>query len=133
MTVKPTVPMVSVVTMAPTIRTKRRASRFMVTSGSSIAGGAQKCERARAGLLNWERPVTRFTPIRGPVAQLVEHVTFNHRVAGSSPARLTIESITYRSIQALRGYFGSNAGSNGGRSLQCEVHLVGRFLPQRWY
>jgi hypothetical protein len=26
----------------------------------------------------------------GPVAQLVEHVTFNHRVAGSSPARLTI-------------------------------------------
>jgi integrase len=28
-------------------------------------------------------------PICGPVAQLVEHVTFNHRVAGSSPARLT--------------------------------------------
>ncbi len=26
----------------------------------------------------------------GPVAQLVEHVTFNHVVAGSSPARLTI-------------------------------------------
>jgi hypothetical protein len=25
----------------------------------------------------------------GPVAQLVEHVTFNHRVPGSSPGRLT--------------------------------------------
>src|ERR1019366_5625011 len=81
--------MVSVVTMATTIRMKRRASRFMVTSGSSIAGGAQKCESLRAGLLNWERPVT-IHPSFGPVAQLVEHVTFNHRVAGSSPARLTI-------------------------------------------
>src|ERR1019366_9717141 len=26
---------------------------------------------------------------RGPVAQMVEHVPFKHRVAGSSPARLT--------------------------------------------
>ena len=26
---------------------------------------------------------------RGPVAQVVEHLTFNQRVAGSSPARLT--------------------------------------------
>lgn len=28
----------------------------------------------------------------GPVAQLVEHVTFNHRVLGSSPSRLTCSS-----------------------------------------
>src|ERR1019366_4981950 len=104
--------MVSVVTMATPIRMKRRASRFMVTSGSSIAGGAQKCESLRAGLLNWERPVT-IHPSFGPVAQLVEHVTFNHRVAGSSPARLTIESITYRPLQSLCQWVGSNAGSNG--------------------
>src|ERR1035441_1263421 len=28
-------------------------------------------------------------PKQGPVAQVVEHVPFKHRVAGSSPARLT--------------------------------------------
>lgn len=28
----------------------------------------------------------------GPVAQLVEHVTFNHRVLGSSPSRITTPS-----------------------------------------
>src|SRR5215203_5683700 len=35
-----------------------------------------------------------------PVAQSVEHVTFNHGVAGSSPAGLAIKSSTYR-IQRL--------------------------------
>jgi hypothetical protein len=30
---------------------------------------------------------------REPVAQSVEHVTFNHGVAGSSPAGLTTEKI----------------------------------------
>ena len=37
------------------------------------------------GMLKWES-------LHGPVAQLVEHCTFNAVVAGSSPARLTIES-----------------------------------------
>ena len=32
----------------------------------------------------------RMPPIDEPVAQLVEHRTFNAVVAGSSPARLTI-------------------------------------------
>jgi hypothetical protein len=32
---------------------------------------------------------------RGPVAQSVEHLTFNQRVAGSSPARLTILSSVF--------------------------------------
>ena len=31
----------------------------------------------------------------GPVAQSVEHLTFNQRVAGSSPARLTIPVIVH--------------------------------------
>ena len=31
----------------------------------------------------------------GPVAQLVEHLTFNQRVAGSSPARLTSLTIVF--------------------------------------
>ncbi len=29
-------------------------------------------------------------PLNGPIAQLVEQLTLNQRVAGSSPARLTI-------------------------------------------
>lgn len=29
----------------------------------------------------------------GPVAQSVEHMPFKHRVAGSSPARLTIDTL----------------------------------------
>ena len=32
---------------------------------------------------------------RGPLAQLVEQLTLNQRVAGSSPARLTLNSIAY--------------------------------------
>jgi hypothetical protein len=38
-----------------------------------------------------EAPTKRFLG-DGPVAQLVEHVTFNHVVAGSNPARLTIHA-----------------------------------------
>jgi hypothetical protein len=51
-------------------------------TGNCIRGG-------RSVRIKWHRDRTsnRF---QGPVAQLVEHVTFNHRVAGSSPARLTI-------------------------------------------
>ena len=31
----------------------------------------------------------------GPLAQVVEQLAFNQRVAGSSPARLTLDRITY--------------------------------------
>ena len=37
----------------------------------------------------------------GPVAQLVEHVTFNHVVVGSSPTRLTI-SLLHDAQNALQ-------------------------------
>lgn len=41
-------------------------------------------------MLSWKR-VMGVPAIIGPVAQLVEHRTFNAVVAGSIPARLTIE------------------------------------------
>src|SRR5271166_6231904 len=39
-------------------------------------------------LINWGSSVCHPSK-SGPVAQVVEHVPFKHRVAGSSPARLT--------------------------------------------
>ena len=39
---------------------------------------------------------------RGPVAQLVEHRTFNAMVAGSSPARLTISLQFLNNFQRFR-------------------------------
>ena len=42
-----------------------------------------------------------FLVARGPVAQVVEHVPFKHRVAGSSPARLTSFSIAQESINPM--------------------------------
>ena len=40
-------------------------------------------------------------PLWGPLAQLVEQLTLNQRVAGSSPARLTIISMTYGRSNSL--------------------------------
>src|SRR6185312_6986668 len=37
-------------------------------------------------------------PFNGPIAQLVEQLTLNQRVAGSSPARLTISQETAGSV-----------------------------------
>ncbi len=52
----------------------------------------------------------------GPVAQLVEHRTFNAVVAGSSPARLTILGPCLPSVGALPFFV----------SLWCRCHLLAR-------
>ena len=43
-------------------------------------------------------------PKQGPVAQVVEHVPFKHRVAGSSPARLTsfVASSSPRNLMVIQ-------------------------------
>jgi hypothetical protein len=43
------------------------------------------------------KPIVRAHPIE-PVAQLVEHLTFNQGVAGSSPAGLTSKSMGHWSV-----------------------------------
>ena len=37
-----------------------------------------------------------------PLAQLVEHLTFNQVLAGSNPARPTIKTMTYSTLKKLR-------------------------------
>ena len=37
--------------------------------------------------------------IFGAIAQLVEHLTFNHRVAGPNPARLTIFATFFAAVR----------------------------------
>lgn|GEM_PF-6014326 len=44
----------------------------------------------------FDRSGARFARGLGPLAQLVEHLTFNQRVAGSTPARLTTKKFRQR-------------------------------------
>ena len=39
--------------------------------------------------------------LRGSVAQLVEHLTFNQVALGSSPSRPTIKSVSYGDVTSL--------------------------------
>ena len=61
----------------------------------------------------------RFEPVNPPyepLAQLVEHLTFNQRVTGSSPVRLIV--ITYAGVAELADALdlGSSAFGRGGSS-----------------
>jgi hypothetical protein len=50
----------------------------------------QSAANFSAGLLDYDESPRIIFPSRcGPIAQLVEQLTLNQRVAGSSPARLT--------------------------------------------
>ena len=73
-----------------------------------------------------------FAPVHGrkdPVAQSVEHLTFNQRVAGSNPARVTIFS-AFRPIES--GFFGSFAKTQGCGTFCLNLSELPQFPPQFW-
>ena len=73
---------------------------FALRVGRAIARCTPKGRSRSADLtstkpaLTFRAPVGRFRSTRSSIAQLVEQVTVNHRVAGSSPARGAIPEIT---------------------------------------
>jgi hypothetical protein len=57
----------------------------------------------------------RYSMRREPLAQLVEHLTFNQGVAGPSPARLTILSSYLRIVNPILHVVGTNHSAIGRR------------------
>ena len=68
--------------------------RAAVSCLVDVAWPDQHRSRASTGCI--DKREKRFVEFRafGPLAQLVEQLTLNQRVAGSSPARLILKSIT---------------------------------------
>src|SRR5579872_6207682 len=62
----------------------------MECSGLKLKAGAKAYANLSLRDVSWRSATSVFSFSREPVAQLVEHRTFNAVVAGSSPARLTM-------------------------------------------
>src|SRR5579859_4817008 len=90
MTTKPAVPIASVTRTADTRNRKRRARRLI-----------EEVQVYPVAMVNCGGTVNPRISRSGPVAQVVEHVPFKHRVAGSSPARLTRKPLVDAALRAL--------------------------------
>ena len=70
----------------------RRGAFEALTERASPGARASRRGVLRARRAPIDRPRHRpYTPLGEPVAQMVEHLTFNQVVVGSSPTGLTIE------------------------------------------
>src|SRR5450756_977521 len=90
----------------------------------------RKSVNAVGGSVKLEETRHAIHPFCGPVAQLVEHVTFNHRVAGSSPARLTTPTISKKTTYNKARLHGLNMYPSFGTMGENADDL--QASPQQW-
>ncbi len=96
---------------------RTRPPRAAHSSGSRCTSGTEE-----TGFGDGPRATIENSTLIGPVAQLVEHRTFNAVVAGSSPARLTKSTIVRtRHIDNLSSSFAAEAPPDSASASRCRT------------